>query len=51
MPVTRLSDMEASLVPPINDADVEKLKIGDHVLITIFRDHLSATDGTEVFRP
>jgi fumarate hydratase subunit beta len=34
MPVERISDTEARLVPPITDDDVRKLKIGDHVKIS-----------------
>lgn len=34
MPVERISDTEARLVPPITDEDVRKLKIGDHVKIS-----------------
>ncbi len=34
MSVERISEGEARLTPPLTDSDVEKLKIGDHVLIT-----------------
>lgn len=34
MPVERISDTEARLVPPLTDEDVRKLKIGDHVKIS-----------------
>ncbi len=34
MAVERINDMEVLLRPPFNDADVEQLKIGDHVRIT-----------------
>ena len=34
MPVDRISDLEARLSTPIDEDDVRKLKIGDHVLIS-----------------
>ena len=34
MSVERINDMEVLLRPPFTDADVEQLKIGDHVRIT-----------------
>jgi fumarate hydratase subunit beta len=34
VPVERISDTEARLVPPLTDEDVRKLKIGDHVKIS-----------------
>ncbi len=34
MAVERVSDIEVRMTTPINDDDVKKMKIGDHVLIT-----------------
>ena len=34
MSVERVSDMEVRLTTPIDDEDVRKMKIGDHVLVT-----------------